>query len=109
MAEVVELGLELDLANTLINIEINETNYDVRYVLVLKAMYLAASLGYETGIHVDGESEDTIWWVSYIILPDIGEVSWHNPSKVTKYTGYDTNEKYKRCNLYTKRILRSGL
>lgn len=42
--------------------------------------------------------------VAWIILPT-GEVSWHNPSEVTKYSGYNTEEKYKKyINIITKII-----
>jgi hypothetical protein len=38
-------------------------------------MYLAASLGYVTGIRMDGISDNIVYWVSFIILPEIAEVS----------------------------------
>lgn len=91
---------QFELSKTLDEIESNETNYDVRYILVLKAMYLAASVGYVTGIRPDGTSDNTLWWVSFIILPEIGEISWHNPSPISHFDGYDTKEKYSRCHRY---------
>jgi len=94
---------EKELIDTLHLIRKNETNYDTRYPLVLKAMYLAAALGYETGIRVDDKTDRLLWWVVYIVLPNnIGEISWHNPSKLTVWSGYDTNEKYDRCERYEK-------
>ena len=70
-------------------------------------MYLAAELGYTTGIRVDNDinQSDTLWWVSFIVLPnDIGEISWHNPSIMTNYSGYSTDEKYERCAKYIEFI-----
>jgi hypothetical protein len=97
----------LDLATTLSHIEILDmnNNYKDRYVLVLKAMYLASMLDYETGIRVDTEmGSDILWWISFIILPNFGEISWHNPSSIREYDGYSTKEKYKRCNDYSNLV-----
>ena len=95
-------------SNTLELIQQNDTNYDIRYKLVLRAMYMAACLGYETGIRIDNDEStgsDIIWWVSWIILPNgLGEISWHNPCKMTEWIGYDTEEKYIRCLKYKEYI-----
>lgn len=50
----------IDLANTLLDIEQNDQNYEHRYVLVLKAMYLAALLGYKTSIRMDSIEDGLI-------------------------------------------------
>ncbi|HSW76717.1 MAG TPA: hypothetical protein VLG50_06715 [Candidatus Saccharimonadales bacterium] len=92
--------MESELVKTLVEIKENDTNYSVRYTLVLKAMYLASVLNYETGIRLDSTDDHILWWVAWIILPDIGEVSWHNPSKLTVYSEYSTDEKYNRCHSY---------
>jgi len=70
-------------------------------------MWLASALGYVTGIRVDDgpDTNEFLWWVSFIILPDgIGEISWHNPSSIKKYDGYSTRDKYDRCQLYANSI-----
>ena len=94
--------MEHKLARILSQIEVNETVYHFRYALVLKAMFLASVLGYETGVRIDTDmgSDECMWWISFIILPGIGEVSWHNPSKIRLYDGYSTDEKYDRCHKY---------
>lgn len=98
-----KMSIEKDLADTLSLIEKHDTDYDIRYQLVLKAMYLSASLGYVTGIRMDDDAEDehNKWWVAFIILPNgIGEISWHNPTIKSVFSGYDVTEKYLRCAKY---------
>ena len=51
------------LSVVLHNIKISDTNYDVRYPLVFKAMYLASLLGYQTG----QKQEDNEWYILYIL------------------------------------------
>lgn len=93
---------QLTLAGLFDAIERNETNYAVREKLVYAALGEAAALGYKVGIRVDVKEEPT-WPVVCIMLPGgIGEVSWHCPAYDTPYTGYDTTEKYRRTQAYTK-------
>lgn len=82
---------------TLAEIERNDTNYDVRYGLVLDAMAAAHGAGYPTGIAIDPNDPDRP--VVYIQLPT-GQVSWHMPAHPTPYDGHDTPEKYHRIRAY---------
>lgn len=78
-------------------IEPDDTNYEVRYVLVLEAMAAAASAGLPVGISLDPAEPG--WPVFYIELPT-GQVSWHMPAHTTAYDGHSTAEKYQRINAY---------
>lgn len=71
----------------------NDTNYDVRYGLVLEIMCLANKLEYKTGVRID-ESEPE-WPVFYIELPT-GQVSWHMPQHEMAWDGHSTEEKFQR-------------
>lgn len=86
-----------DLAAVLAEIEANDTNYEVRYGLVLRAMAAAAALGYRVGIAVDHAEPE--WPVVYIELPT-GQVSWHMPAHSEAFDGHSTAEKYERCRAY---------
>lgn len=87
-----------DLATILAEIGANDTNYEVRYGLVLRAMAAAAALGYRVGIAVDHAEPE--WPVVYIELPT-GQVSWHMPAHTEAFDGHTTAEKYQRCRAYT--------
>lgn len=94
----------LFLAETLQQIEIHETNYQEREVLVYRALSIAKKLNYPSGIRFDS-TDNPPWPVVCITLPNgVGEVSWHCPPYTEPFTGYDTAEKYKRCQEYAKRI-----
>ena len=90
-----------ELANTLELIKANDTNYNERYLLVFKAVYLALANGINAGIRSDINEPE--WPVVYIDLPS-GQVSWHMPQHTSQWDGHDTNEKYRRiddfCRLY---------
>ena len=90
-----------ELANTLELIKENDTNYDERYLLVFKAVYLALANGFDAGIRPD--INELKWPVVYIELPT-GQVSWHMPQHISPWDGHDTDEKYRRvdefCRLY---------
>jgi hypothetical protein len=83
-----------ELKETLQKIELNDTNYSIRYILVQKAMYLASVLGYKSGVRIDTEEPD---WPVYVIDLPTGQVSWHMPAVAVAYDGHTTEEKYKRC------------
>ena len=74
------------LAELLVDIEENYTNYEVRYDLVLSALFIARQLDYKCGFRFDpGEPE---WPVIVIYLHDIDkEISWHMPPCDMKYDG----------------------
>lgn len=82
------------LKETFRAIEENDTNYQVRYGLVLRALLFAHDLGLPAGIRFDVDPE---WPVVYIELPT-GQVSWHMPQHVVAWDGHDTSTKYQRIN-----------
>ena len=90
-----------ELANTLELIKANDTNYDERYLLVFKAVYLALAKGIKAGIRSDIDEPE--WPVVYIDLPT-GQVSWHMPQHISEWDGHGIEEKYRRiddfCRLY---------
>jgi len=95
---------ESELKYVLKNIENNETNYEIREILIAQAMYLAKKIGYKAGIRfgtlTDENDNGNDWPVWCIELPNIGEISWHCPSFKGVYDGYTTNEKYDRIHKY---------
>lgn len=105
-----------DLAELLRQIELHDTNYDVREQEVKAALSLAIKLGYTAGVRGDPSVGDE-WPVFVIMLPDdIGEVAWHSPRCPDSYTlfpayvgpeydGYSTETKYARCKTYYQRYL----
>lgn len=89
---------ERELARLLNKIVENDTNYNKRYILVLEALVCAKRLKYECGFRVDEDMPD--WPVISIILPNIGEVSWHMPPSYIEYDGHGLSEKFDRINQY---------
>lgn len=74
------------LADILLKIEENYTNYEVRYDLVLSALLVARQLDYKCGFRFD--KDDPEWPVIVIHLPVIDKnVSWHMPPCGLKYDG----------------------
>lgn len=88
-----------EFKETLLSIRENDVNYDVRLGLVYKAMGLAHQLGYPVGVRVD-PVDGPAWPVHCIMLPGIGEISWHCPAFEGKYNGYSVEEKYARIALF---------
>ena len=70
-----------------------DLDYDVRYGLVLHAIYVAHEAGFKAGFNI--EIKEPEWAVAYIELPT-GQVSWHLPRHVMKYDGHSTIDKYRR-------------
>lgn len=87
------------LKAVLLSIKEHDTEYHVRYGLVLMAMGMAADLGMPVGIRFDPD-EGPEWPVVYIELPT-GQVSWHMPQHPVPWDGHDTEEKYRRIREYT--------
>lgn len=90
--------LRYDLADTFTEIEKNDTNYEKRYPLVLKAFYLSAELGYPTFLKPDPDDKE--FYIVYITLPVQGvgnQVSWHMPMNTGTWNGHTTDEKYNTC------------
>lgn len=86
----------------LVAIEENDTNYDERETLVAEAFYNAKVLGYKAGVRFD--PAEPAWPTFVIDLPGVGEVSWHCPAFKGAYTGYTTEEKYKRARAFCSAI-----
>ena len=93
-----------EIASLLKDIEINDTNYDVRERLVWHLLSLAKQMDYNCGVRFDPEevkdysagATSYIWPVVCIELPEVGEVAWHMPACNIKYDGHSTEEKYQR-------------
>ncbi|PRY35369.1 hypothetical protein [Umezawaea tangerina] len=71
----------------------HDTDYEIRYLLVFKALDLALGLGYAAGFAPDPAEPD--WPVAYIELPT-GQVSWHMPKHTVEFDGHSTGGKYRR-------------
>lgn len=87
------------LAQALVEIKDNDTNYAVRYPLVFRAVALALQAGYAAGIRIDPAEPD--WPVLYIELPS-GQVSWHMPQHLVEWDTHDTAEKYRRIRQFVR-------
>lgn len=87
---------KLKLSDTLKQIKENDTNYDIRFELIIKAIYYSNMIGYETGLRCDDN-----WPVAIIHLPE-GQVSWHMEPDAIEYDGHSTEEKYSRIDNYIK-------
>jgi hypothetical protein len=81
------------LCGVLKRIEEHDTDYEVRYGLVLDAIALAHQIGYPAGFRIDPDEPG--WPVAVIELPT-GQVSWHMPEHPTEWDGHETPEKYRR-------------
>lgn len=89
-------------AGVLHQISEHDTNYPVRYGLVLNAMSRAHQLGYPVGISWDSADDpelDGFRAVVYIELPT-GQVSWHMPEHGQPWDGHSTEEKHARIRAY---------
>jgi hypothetical protein len=85
------------LKDTLRLLEERDQDHEVRPVLVLTALGMAAMAGLETGIRVDPADPDRP--VAYVELPT-GQVSWRMPAHQRPYDGHTTAEKYARIKAY---------
>ncbi len=84
-------------------IEDNDTNYDVREILIWKLFLLCKEAGFECGIDIDPtQPEGDRWPIVRIFLPGAGQVSWHMPPCKIKYDDHTNEEKYERCRKYTE-------
>lgn len=75
----------------------HDTDYDVRYGVVLHALALAHDLGLPAGIRID--PVEPAWPVVYIELPT-GQVSWHMPEHPQAFDGHTTPEKHDRIRAF---------
>lgn len=91
------------LAGVLARIVLNDTNYDVRYALVIEAMHLALRAGYAAGIGVDPKEEPEFAAVVYIELPE-GQLSWHMPIHPHSWDNHTTSEKFERIMRFCARM-----
>jgi len=90
-------GARDNLRDLLLRIKNRDTDYAVRYGLVLEAMRLANKAGYETGFRIDQAEPE--WPVAYIELPE-GQVSWHMPEHRRPWDGHSTDEKFHRIDRF---------
>lgn len=82
------------LKMTLAAIVKNDTNYEVRYQLILSAMMTANKLNLKTGVRIDPDEPE--WPVYFIQLPTGKQVSWHCEQYPDKWDGHSTEEKFTR-------------
>lgn len=87
-----------ELAEVLRLIEAHDTDYEIRYPLVWRALSLALAAGYVAGVRIDPAEPD--WPVVYIELPQ-GQTSWHMPQYPVEFDGHSTAEKYERVRAFT--------
>lgn len=76
-------------------------NYDRRNKLVLHALSMALELGMNAGVRIDAKEQE--WPVVFIELPT-GQVSWHIKQHANEWDGHSTDEKYKRCDEYSRLV-----
>lgn len=89
---------ELTFCSVLQNVIANDQNYEKRYSLILRLMYLANDLGYNAGWRFDPDEPE--WPVAVVDLPGNGQVSWHCPAIKLHYDGHTTKQKIERCTAY---------
>lgn len=86
-------------------IMVHDTNYDVRYMLVLQALLYARKLGLQSGIDWADNNPKAVAnkcrIVIYIQLPT-GQISWHMPEFGVAYDDHTTEEKYDRIEQYVR-------
>jgi hypothetical protein len=88
-----------ELKKLLGEIVLHDCNYELREILVLRALALARELGQPGGIRLDPEEPE--WPVVTFTLPGTGEqVSWHMRATEVKYDGHTTEEKFLRIGRY---------
>lgn len=95
--------MEKQLAKTLQKIKENDTNYSVRYGLIIKAMCQAQTIGYKVGFRIDKDDPnmDDRWPIVVIHLPE-GQISWHIEPDSIPFDGHSTEKKFKRIDDFSK-------
>lgn len=71
------------------------TNYDIRYILVLKVLVLSKELGYPCGFRHDVSEPE--WPIITIELPELGQVSWHMPPSGIAWDKSNETDCKERC------------
>lgn len=97
------------LAQLLLAIEQHDTDYHVRYGLVLQALAEAHRLGLEAGFGYDNQADpsfDGFRIVAYIELTGGAQCSWHLPEHPRPWDGHSTEEKYRRIREYAEEVRR---
>lgn len=95
--------LRAELSRLLDDIRIADwqKDYGRRYTLVIRAMGVAAALGYEVGFDVDLRVQPPGFpIVAFIELPVYGQLSWHMPVHSKRWDGHSTDVKYARIMNY---------
>ena len=93
-----ELSPEEQLRNTLRQINLNYSAFEIRFDLVLRALSLARALKYECGFRHDEQSKE--WPVITIVLPRVGQVSWHMPPSYIPWDKSTPEQVKERCENY---------
>lgn len=81
--------------------------YADRNRMVLQALAIAARGGYDAGVAIDPAQPD--WPVVYIVLPDVGQVSWHIPAWAGEWDGHDGPAKSDRIRSFIAATCRCPL
>jgi hypothetical protein len=93
-----ELSLEEKLRIILQKINQNYSAFEIRFDLVLQALALARMLKYPCGFRHDETSKE--WPVVTIILPKVGQVSWHMPPSGIPWDKSTPEQVKERCENY---------
>jgi len=83
------------LAKLLKYITDNYSDYDKRYIYILKALVKAKELGYTCGFRCD--EKEIQWPVIVIDLEGFGQVSWHMPPSGIEYDNSTQQDCRDRC------------
>jgi len=68
--------------------------YAHRNALIWQALAIAARGGYDAGVAID--PSEPAWPVVYIVLPRVGQVSWHLPAWRGEWDGHNGSTKSAR-------------
>jgi hypothetical protein len=92
--------MERVLAKILEEIVVNDINYNIRYNLIIKAMFIVHELGIKDPVYKVGFRCDD-WPVVILHLPQ-GQISWHMQPDTIDYDGHSTEEKNDRICAFIK-------
>ena len=85
------------LQSVLLDAAKHDTDYEARYLDVLRAVAIAQRCGFAAGFRIDPQEPE--WPVAYIELPT-GQVSWHLPQHPVPWDGHTTDEKFDRIKAF---------
>lgn len=76
-------------------------DYGQRNKLIVAAVSVALSAGYEAGFRID--PANPAWPVAFIELPT-GQISWHIPQHIQEWDNHTTEEKYTRIEAFAQYV-----